>query len=206
MLLDEKLESDEIKETILEFVKTERPQSTKQLIAVLKEKLMLPEAKITKFVLELQAEGTIKLKNPSMQFYKSKSKGILWYQLTFSIGAIAALLALLVPENLYPWIYVRNFFGIIFILFLPGFSFIKAIFPNNFPNYKFGQDLQTIEWIALSVGLSIALVSTTGLVLYYVFSGINLSTTVIVLFVITSVCATIGMSRQQKMENKDAIQ
>ncbi len=63
---------------------------------------------------------------------------------------------------------VRQVFGIIFILFCPGYALIAALFTKR-------KDLDTIERIALSFGLSIAVVPLIGLGLNYTEWGIRLT-------------------------------
>jgi uncharacterized membrane protein len=66
-----------------------------------------------------------------------------------------------------------------FILFIPGYLLIAALFPG-------GEDLDWIERIALSFGLSIAVVPLIGLALNYTPWGIRLDpiVTALVLFCI----------------------
>src|SRR2546422_6641126 len=74
-----------------------------------------------------------------------------------------ALIVLAVPDAK-P---VRVVFGLPFVLFFPGYALIAALFPRK-------QDLDTIERIALSLGLSIAVVPLIGLGLNYSPWGIRL--------------------------------
>lgn len=55
---------------------------------------------------------------------------------------------------------LRIIFGIPLVLFLPGYALIAALFPGK-------NDLDTIERIALSFGLSIAIVPLIGLALNF---------------------------------------
>jgi len=81
-----------------------------------------------------------------------------------SIWIIATFIFIIVPglENTI----VRTILGIPFVLFIPGYVLIAALFPKK-------DDLDTIERIALSFGLSIAIVPLIGLGLNYTF-GIRL--------------------------------
>jgi uncharacterized membrane protein len=63
---------------------------------------------------------------------------------------------------------VRQVFGIVFVLFCPGYAFIAALFTKK-------RDLDAIERIALSFGLSIAVVPLIGLGLNYTEWGIRLT-------------------------------
>jgi uncharacterized membrane protein len=75
--------------------------------------------------------------------------------------------------------------GLPLVLFLPGYSLIAALFPRK-------DDLDGIERIALSFGLSIAISPLLGLALNYTPFGIRLSPVLIVLSVFTislAICA-----------------
>jgi uncharacterized membrane protein len=73
---------------------------------------------------------------------------------------------------------IRIILGLPLVLFLPGYSLIAALFPRK-------DDLDGIERVALSFGLSIAIVPLIGLALNYMPFGIRLSPVLIVLSVFT---------------------
>jgi len=73
---------------------------------------------------------------------------------------------------------IRIILGLPLVLFLPGYSLIAALFPGK-------DDLDAIERIALSFGLSIAITPLLGLALNYTPFGIRLSPVLIVLSVFT---------------------
>jgi len=76
------------------------------------------------------------------------------------------------------------------VLFLPGYSLIAALFPRK-------DDLDGIERIALSFGLSIAVVPLLGLALNYTPFGIRLVPVLVVLSVFTVSLAVIAGVRRQ---------
>ncbi|MCD6456429.1 MAG: DUF1616 domain-containing protein [Methanophagales archaeon] len=63
---------------------------------------------------------------------------------------------------------IRIILGLPLVLFLPGYSLIAALFPRK-------DDLDAIEQIALSFGLSIAITPLLGLALNYTPFGIRLT-------------------------------
>ena len=69
--------------------------------------------------------------------------------------------------TLTPFRIVRIILGLALVLFFPGYTLISALFPKR-------TDLDTIERVALSLGLSIAVVPLIGLVLNYTPWGIRL--------------------------------
>jgi len=84
---------------------------------------------------------------------------------------------------------VRIVLGLLLVLFLPGYSLIAALFPGN-------DDLDGIERIALSFGLSIAVVPLLGLALNYTPFGIRLVPILVVLSAFTVSLAVIACVRR----------
>jgi uncharacterized membrane protein len=97
--------------------------------------------------------------------------------------------------DFYPWIYARNIFGVIFVLFLPGYALIKALFPVNMPIKTSAENLETLERFALSIVMSIALVAIVGLLLNYSPWGIKLDAMVLSLLAVTLIFATAALVR-----------
>lgn len=64
--------------------------------------------------------------------------------------------------------FIRYALGGIIVLFLPGYSLVEALYPDE-------SGLSPIERLALSIGLSLALVPLVGLVLNYTPWGIRLN-------------------------------
>ncbi|MDA4126922.1 MAG: DUF1616 domain-containing protein [Thaumarchaeota archaeon] len=87
-------------------------------------------------------------------------------------GAVVALAltfaSIYVLPSSAPFVYVRYVFGSIAVLFLPGYTLIEALYPKK-------EDLDGLERLALSIGLSLALVPLVGLLLNYTPWGIRLS-------------------------------
>ncbi len=87
---------------------------------------------------------------------------------------------------------IRAFLGIIFVLFLPGYLLISALFPAK-------TDLDGIERIALSFGLSIAVVPLLGLILNYTPWGIRLIPILGTLSIFCIVMLVIAYYRRMKL-------
>jgi len=73
---------------------------------------------------------------------------------------------------------IRIILGLPLVLFLPGYSLIAVLFPRR-------EDLDGVERIALSFGLSIAIVPLIGLALNYTPFGIRLTPILVVLSLLT---------------------
>lgn|GEM_PF-381428 len=65
---------------------------------------------------------------------------------------------------------MRHVLGAILVLFLPGYSLIEALYPAE-------EDLSPLERLALSIGLSLAIVPLAGLLLNYSPWGVRLDPT-----------------------------
>ena len=107
-----------------------------------------------------------------------------------SIWIIFAVIFIYIPvlnETL-----LRVVFALPVVLFIPGYSLIAALFPSN-------KDIDLIERIALSFGLSIAVVPLIGLGLNYTPWGIRLDPIVTSLFIFTIVVLVIAQYRRSQL-------
>jgi len=91
---------------------------------------------------------------------------------------------------------IKIILGLPLVLFLPGYALIAALFPRK-------DDLDGIERIALSFGLSIATVPLLGLALNYTPFGIRLSPILIVLSVFTISLAMGAYARRSIIPEED---
>ena len=111
-----------------------------------------------------------------------------WFYASVAASLMTVLVIYTFPTE-YPLVAVRWALGSVFVLFLPGYVTVEALFPK-------GRDLDGIERFALSVGLSLALVPLVGLLLNYTPWGIRLTPIVISLTLLTLGLAGVGVGRQ----------
>ena len=92
---------------------------------------------------------------------------------------------------------VRIVLGVPFVLFVPGYTLIGVLFPKN-------DDLDGIERVALSFGLSIAVVPLIGLILNYTPWGITTGSIAVslTLFVVAMSAGTWYRRRKIPEENR----
>ncbi len=100
---------------------------------------------------------------------------------------VLLILLVLAPHN--P---VRIVLGLPFVLFFPGYALIAALYPRH-------DDLDGIERLALSLGLSLAVVPLIGLVLNYTPWGIRLVPIVVSLTLFVAVCALIAATKRRQL-------
>ena len=112
----------------------------------------------------------------------------------FWMNALGVILIIIVV--LFPTFFLRAVFGIPFVLFFPGYALVCALFPKK-------MDLDEVERLALSIGLSIAVVPLLGLVLNYTPFGIRLYPILVSLFSFTLLMSLVAMRRRKALSVKD---
>jgi len=159
----------------------------------MQDKFALPKTKILSRILALQEKGKIRIK-PNQTFTQKsfiRSSQAAWYWATLIITLTTAIIVFIIPENASPLVYARYILGSILVLWLPGYTFIKALFPSK-------NDLDPIERLALSMGLSLALVPMVGLLLNYSPWGITPTPITISLLALTITLATLALIREHQ--------
>ena len=201
--MSDKLEKNELAQLITCIIEEKKPQTIKQLVILIKEKLQTSEQEIVGSILKLQSEGKISFtKKPSQTPPKLaayvKTEQTLWYWATIAMAVVTVATVFTIQEDFYPWVYIRYVLGAIFVLCLPGYSFTKALFPTQVPIKLSTETLDTIERIALSLCMSFALVPIVGLLLNYTPWGIRLTPIVLSLLALTIVFSTTAVIRDYK--------
>lgn len=110
----------------------------------------------------------------------------------FSVILLSLLLVFLV--SVFPDNPARIVLGLAFVLFLPGYSLVSFLFSER-------EDLETIERIALSFGLSVAIVPLIGLILNYTPFGIRLEPILFSISTFNLVFSSLAIIRRKKALN-----
>jgi hypothetical protein len=100
-----------------------------------------------------------------------------WFYMSVAVSLMTVLVIYTVPSQL-PLALLRWILGSVFVLFIPGYVTVEALFPK-------GRELDAIERFVLSVGLSLIIVMLIGLLLNYTPLGIRLTPIVISLTIFT---------------------
>jgi hypothetical protein len=149
---------------------------------------------ITLILIGLALLLTLKLATPSKLDNYLKTNIGRWYWIIIIVIIATTLIVFTIPDTQYPLVYLRYVFGAIFVLLLPGYSLIRALFPKTKTTKSLGQT----EEIALSLAASLSLVSIVGLILNYLPWGINLTSITISLVVTTILLANIAVIRESR--------
>lgn len=186
-------EEKKLRQTIIKLIEEEKPENTEQLIAIVRRERQLPNRQIMNEIIQLENEGRIIFKQHPQPAPRSvsayiKTKNALWFWTTITLSIATTLVVFMIPENSYPAVYLRYVLGSIFVLWFPGYTLVKALFPTR--------EIDSIERIALSIGLSLAVVPIVGLLLNYTQWGIRLTPINLALLGLTSLFATIAVLRE----------
>jgi hypothetical protein len=146
----------------------------------------------TKTVYTLWKQDALDLLEPSLPSTLSRyalSLQSLWF------WVITALVASMFPIVFYtvdpPLLYIRYVLGLLFILYLPGSLLIEALYPKN-------QYSESLERLALSIGLSLAVIPLMGLFLNYTPWGIGLTPITISLVAFTEAMVIVALVRKYR--------
>jgi len=189
-----------LKEFLIQRIVAQYPRTIRELFEIVKEKRpAISEQEFIQAVKELRETGVLglELPIPEVRSYRSYLKLFdenVWFYLVL-MTASATLLSIYMLPSIYPLVIIRWILGSIFVLFLPGYVTVQALFPE-------GKELDSIERVALTIGLSLALTPLIGLVLNYTPWGIRLNPIVTALTLFTIGLAMIGTVRRYGLLSK----
>jgi len=191
-----------LKELITQRVKAENPRTVRDLFRIVRgRRPTLAEEEFIQSIKELKDSGTLELELPppkvdSYLAYLTLRSENNWFYLVVS-AALATILTIYMLPSTYPIVIFRWVLGSIFVLFLPGYATVQALFSGR-------RELDDIERFALSVGLSLAITPLMGLLLNYTPWGIRLDPIVLSLSIFTLAMAIIGTLRKYSLVSRGA--
>lgn len=137
-------------------------------------------------------EGRIRLEDPdpppTFVSYVLRLDHSLWFWTSLTLMVLTCVLVY-VTDYLPMLLPLRYVLGTMYVLFLPGYSLVEVLYPRE-------RDLTPLERLALSVGLSLAVIPLIGLLLNYTPWGIRLSPVIVSSTLFTSAMLTIALYRK----------
>ena len=118
-----------------------------------------------------------------------------WYWMLVVFTLFAFSVIVFIPTNDFPFNYLQASIGFLFMLFAPGYSLIRLLFPEK--------TLDAILRLSLVVGLSISMVILNGLLLNYTFLGIRTVPVTVFLLIETTILATLAEIRDYEMYKRN---
>ena len=186
-----------LKEFITQRIKAENPRTVRDLFEIVsKKRPTLAEDEFIQSIEELKENETLELELPPpkvdsyLAYLKLRSENA-WFHLVVS-ASLATILAIYILPSAHPIVIFRWILGSIFVLFLPGYVTVQALFTGR-------RELDDIERFALSVGLSLAITPLMGLLLNYTPWGIRLDPIAISLSIFTLGMAIIATIRKYSL-------
>jgi len=161
---------DKMLKTILKLAERNSGRSVGELVALSAKRLGVAEHEAARLLYRLKDLGYLRFIDPdppsSLPRYFISSH-VVWFWLLAS-SVVATFLLIYAAPRIPPFTYLRYVFGSLFVLYLPGAALIELLYPKP-------SDLSQLERLALSIGLSLALVPLVGLILNYTPWGIRLN-------------------------------
>lgn len=187
-------QTESLDDQALDYLKKNGTTAVPVLLEALKaSNPSVTDSDVAGLVSRLDGRGLIEVKDvppraTSLIGYLGLWERNLWFYATVVLSLVTLPVIYALPAQ-FPLVVVRWILGCVFVLFLPGYVAVEALFPRF-------RELDAIERFALSVGLSLALVPLIGLMLNYTPWGISLTPIVISLTIFTLALAGVGVGRQ----------
>jgi len=175
-----RVELDRTSRRVLRLLRSEEELTVEDLVERAVERLRLRRDEAAKAIYTLREAGLLEIRDPnppkSPLGFLLSSRSTWFWLLASAVALTDASIAL--SDAFTPLRYVRYVLGSVFVLYLPGASLIELLYPKK-------EDLSQLERLALSIGLSLAIVPLVGLILNYTPWGIRLNPIVISLTILT---------------------
>jgi len=187
---------------LIKLVRKQKPETVEQLAEMIQEQHRFSREEIMERVLLLQSEGRLSLKEtkkayPSFFLSFIFSDRSAWFWIIAVIAYSTIVVVATIPENAFPFVYARYVLGLLYVLFLPGYCFIRAIFVQR--------ELEHLEQIVFSLGLSIVFAFLVGLLLNYSPWGITLVPIVLSLLTLTLIFSIIALFREYQVRSEQVV-
>jgi hypothetical protein len=198
---DNQKEDERLAQIITKLIEKEKPHTVQQLLDLAMAETSRPEEDMVEQITRLQDKGMIKLEETprstpqTLSSYLGETEAY-WYWTTIALSLATTLCVLTIAEDAHPLAYIRYVLGSVFILFLPGYGLTKALFPTHTPFQTSSKALDSAIRIALSIGLSLAIVPVMTLLLDYTTLGVRLTPILLSVLAVTLVSSTIGVARE----------
>jgi len=159
----------------------------------------LTQNKFADLVRRLADDGQIEVydeRASSVIKYLTAWEKHLWFYLSLITTASAVLAAYLIPSDSF-FMPIRLALGLFFVLLLPGYVTLQALFP--------AADLHRFDRVALSVGVSLVLDIFAGVLLNYSPWGIQLLSILSVVGAFTVSFAILALLRQFELARQGVL-
>lgn len=178
-------------EALLELVDASPGLTVEEFVKRVSEEREIRPDEAARILYELWEEEKVALEDPNpprSALGYSSSLYSLWFWMLVLVVGLTGLSIYVLPQ-VPPFTLLRYVTGAISALYLPGASLIEALYPKE-------DDLEQLERLGLSVGLSLALTPLVGFVLNYTPWGIRLDPIFVSLNLLTVALAALAVQRK----------
>ncbi|KUO82363.1 MAG: hypothetical protein AT718_04625 [Vulcanisaeta sp. JCHS_4] len=183
--------ASEVREAIRRVVNTGQCSTVNEVVNAVATQLRIPRGVVAYELMMMWKNGEVELesvpRNPVAYVFSIEG---LWYWVSLALVLASILSVVLI--NTAPLIYIRYGLGALMILFMPGYALVEALYPR-------GDELGPLERLALSIGLSLAVVPLVGLILNYTPWGIRLVPILISTNALTIALLTTALVRKARL-------
>jgi len=168
-----------------------RCTTVNQLVEVVSRDAGLPRSWVAYEVYLMWKRGELNIEHEPLEnavMFLASVDGV-WYWVTLAITLASLAVVMLVKGG--PLMPIRYLLGAVSVLFMPGYSIVEALYPR-------GDELAPLERLALSIGLSLAVVPLVGLILNYTPWGIRLVPVVVSNTALTIALLTVAALRKAR--------
>ena len=149
---------ERFKQLIVDTVEKRKPENTKQLITIMTRITGVSDEDLGRSLIQLESEGRLQFNKKAFTFPSTIgayffSKKAAWYWVTIAIAFASTVFVFAIPAAS-QLLFVRSVFGVLFVLFLPGYALVKLLYLEKVPIKTSSENLDKIERFALSFGLS----------------------------------------------------
>ena len=187
------VQRDDVKKRVKDIITEDNPETVRVIIDKIKDEYKLNQKEILEIILELKDSNHINFERSLSQRPENLYGYIIspdsdWFKLVI-ISIMGTLLTVYtIPASLVPLIYLRYAFSLIFIMFVPGYSFIRTLYLTD--------EITNFERITYSLGTSLIIAPLMGLLLNYIVGEIGLNIIIISITIVTLLLSAIALYRE----------
>ncbi|ADN49842.1 DUF1616 domain-containing protein [Vulcanisaeta distributa] len=185
------MDNRDIRNAIKNAINTNQCASVSELVTEVSRALGVPKGLVAYEVMMMWKNGELELEGvPRNSVAYVFSVEGLWYWVSLALVTASILAVTLIGGG--PLIYLRYGLGALMLLFMPGYALVESLYPR-------GDELSPLERLALSIGLSLAVLPLIGLVLNYTPWGIRFVPIVVSTNAVTVTLLTVALVRKARI-------
>lgn len=193
-----KKEDDRLELLITSVIEEKKPDSVDQLVKLVAAE-GFSEEKIVKQISRLERLGRIGLESDKLETVALRKRlfsySAFWYWgvIVFCLAAVFSVLA--IPSDLIPFVYIRWMFGLVLLLYVPGFCLVRSLFPKK--------EIMNIEVVIWNLCFSLIMVLLVALFWNFTPLGLSEMPIAVTLAVLSVLLASVAVLRNTNANHTD---